>query len=287
MASSFWWKPLSKARWRTVLFVPGSNARAIEKARGLSCDAIILDLEDAVGPGAKDGARTAIREAVGARAFGPRPTLVRINAPGSEAGAGDIMAAIGADAILLPKVTGAADLAAARLLAGPTPLWAMIETPAALLALNAIAAEAAGLVLGANDLLKAMGGRHRPDRANLLSAMALTVTAARVHGRIALDSVHNDIADRDGFAAACALGRDFGFDGKTLIHPDQILPARRAFAPAPDETARARRLLEAFARPENRDKGAIAFEGGMVERLDAENAQRVLDQGGLEEEDAG
>jgi citrate lyase subunit beta/citryl-CoA lyase len=258
--------------------VPGSNLRAIEKARTLACDAVILDLEDAVGPGAKDVARAAARQAIAARAFGTRPTVVRINAPSSDAGAGDIRAAAGADAILLPKVEGAADLAAARLLAGKTPLWAMIETPAALLSVAAIAAEAACLVLGANDLVKAMGGRQRPDRANLHTAMALTVTAARAHGRIALDSVHNVVADREGFAAACALARDFGFAGKTLIHPDQIEPARRAFAPAAEELARARRLLEAFARPENRDRGAFAFEGGMVERLDVETAERLLEE---------
>jgi citrate lyase subunit beta/citryl-CoA lyase len=265
-------------RLRATLFVPGSNARAMEKARTLSCDAVILDLEDAVGDGAKQTARAAVHDAVAARAFGARPTVVRINAPGSEAGAEDIRAASGADAILVPKVTGAADLAAARLLAGRTPLWAMIETPAAVLGLNAIAAEATCLVLGANDLLKALGARHRPDRANLQAAMALTVTAARAHGRIALDSVHNDLADTEGFLAACAQGRDFGFDGKTVIHPGQIAPAQRAFAPSPEETARARRLLDAFALPANRDKGAIAFEGRMVERLDAEIAQRLLDE---------
>jgi citrate lyase beta subunit len=220
-----------------------------------------------------------MREAVQARAFGPRPTVVRINPASSEAGADDIRAAIGADAILLPKVSGAADLAAARLLAGATPLWAMIETPASVLALGAIAAQAACLVLGANDLLKEMGGRHRSDRANLHAAMALLVTAARAHGRLALDSVHNDIADRHGFDAACAMARDFGFDGKTLIHPDQIAPAARAFAPSPEELSQARRLLDAFARPENHDKGVIAFEGRMVEKLDAGIAQRLLDEG--------
>jgi citrate lyase subunit beta/citryl-CoA lyase len=270
---------LSKqARLRAVLFVPGDNARAIEKARTLACDAVILDLEDAVGPIAKDAARAAVRQAVAARAFGARPTVVRINAANSEEGVADIRAAAGADAILLPKVAEAADLAAARLLTGGTPLWAMIETPAAVLALDQIAAGAACLVLGANDLLKAMGGRHRPDRANLHAAMALTVTAARKHGRIALDSVHNDISDSEGFVAACAQGRDFGFDGKTLIHPDQIVPARAAFAPSPDELARARRLLAQSALVENRDKGAFAFEGGMAERLDVEIARRLLDE---------
>jgi citrate lyase subunit beta/citryl-CoA lyase len=258
--------------------VPGNNARAIEKVRILSCDAVILDLEDAVGPQGKAAARDAVREAVAARAFGARPTLVRINPPSSEAGPEDIKAAIGADAILVPKVTGSADLAVARLLAAKTPLWAMIETTASVLSLDQIAEHAAGLVLGANDLVKEMGGRQRPDRANLHAAMALTVTAARKHGRIALDSVHNDIADGEGFALACAMARDFGFDGKSLIHPDQIAPAARAFAPSPEELARARRLLAAFALPENREKGAFPFEGGMAERLDAEMAQRLLDE---------
>jgi citrate lyase subunit beta/citryl-CoA lyase len=258
--------------------VPGSNVRAIEKARSLSCDAVILDLEDAVGPGAKSAARAGAQAAVAARAFGARPTIVRINALHGDDGAEDIRAAAAADAILLPKVESTADLAAARLLAGATPLWAMIETPAAVLGLERIAADAAGLVLGANDLLKAMGGRHRPDRANLQAAMALMVMAARKHGRIALDSVHNDIADKDGFAAACLLARDFGFDGKTLIHPDQIAPARAAFAPSAEEKARALRLLAEFGRPENQGRGAIAFEGGMAERLDAEIALRLLDE---------
>ena len=233
-----------------------------------------------MGEAAKTAARAAVRDAVAARAFGARPTIVRINAPHSDAGAEDIRAAAGSDALLVPKVAGAADLAAARLVAGRAPLWAMIETPAAVLALSAIAAEASCLVLGANDLIKEMGGRHRPDRANLQPAMALIVTAARAHGRIALDSVHNDIADKEGFAAACAQARDFGFDGKTLIHPDQIAPAARAFSPSPDEAARARRLLEAFARPENRNKGVIAFEGRMVERLDAEMARQLLEETG-------
>jgi citrate lyase beta subunit len=257
--------------------VPASNGRALEKARMLACDAIILDLEDAVGGGEKTLARVAVAEALAARAFGARPTIVRINALTSPFGVDDLKAARGADAILLPKVESDADLAAARLLTAQ-PLWAMIETPAAVLALGAIAPRTEALVLGANDLLKEMGGRHRGDRANLHFAMSAVVTAARAHGALALDSVHNDIADIGGFESACALGRDFGFDGKTLIHPAQIEPARAAFAPSPDEVAQARRLLAAFALPENRDKGVIAFEGRMVERLHAQMAQAILDE---------
>ena len=258
--------------------MPGSNARAIEKARGLDCDAVILDLEDAVGESEKIQARAAVAEAVAARAFGVRPTIVRINALTSAWGADDLKAVRGADAILLPKVDSVADLAAARLLAPALPLWAMIETPAAVLNMPQIARDAAALVLGANDLLKDMGARHVAGRVNLHYAMAALVTAARAHGAMALDSVHNDIADIAGFQSACTLARDFGFDGKTLIHPAQIAPARAAFAPSPDDVARARRLLAAFELPENRGRGVIAFEGRMVERLDADMAQAVLDE---------
>ena len=237
---------------------------------------MILDLEDAVGDAEKNSARAAVAQAIAASAFAPRLTVVRINALTSLHGADDLKAARGADAILLPKVESAADLAAARLLTRQ-PLWAMIETPAAVLNLPAIARESAALVLGANDLLKDMGARHRADRANLHHAMSALVTAARAHGALALDAVHNDMADMAGFESACVMARDFGFDGKTLIHPAQIAPARAAFAPTADEVDRARRLVAAFALPENRDKGVIAFEGRMVERLDAQIAQGLLD----------
>jgi citrate lyase subunit beta / citryl-CoA lyase len=254
----------------------------MEKARALDCDAVILDLEDAVAPQEKAAARQAVAQAVRERAFTGRVTVVRINALTSDEGVADIKATAGADAILLPKMEGAADLVAARLLADPnndkaTPLWAMIETPRAVLALNDIAPGADALVLGANDLLMAIGGRHAAGRVNLHFAMGALVTAARANGALALDSVHNDIADAAGFAAACALGRDFGFDGKTLIHPSQIGACRAAFAPSPDEIAEATALLAEFDKPENRGRGAIAFRGRMVERLHAETARRLLD----------
>ncbi len=231
-----------------------------------------------MGAGEKEVARAAAADAIRARAFGQRTTVVRINALTSAWSVDDLKAARGADAILLPKVDSVADLAAARLLGGTTPLWAMIETPAAVLALPAIAQGAAALVLGANDLLKDMGARHVAGRANLTYAMSAIVTAARAHGALALDSVHNDISDIAGFESACTLARDFGFDGKTLIHPAQIAPARTAFAPSPDDVERARRLLAAFELPENRGRGVIAFEGRKVERLDAQMAQAVLDE---------
>jgi citrate lyase beta subunit len=237
-------------------------------------------LEDAVGPAEKTAARDGVRALVSARAFGGRFTVVRINTLTGEWGVDDVKAAAGADAILLPKVESEADLAAARLLAPKVPLWAMIETPKAVLALDRIAGGGAqALVLGANDLLKAMGARHVVGRANLHFAMAGLVTAARARGLIALDSVHNDIADTAGFAATCSMARDFGFDGKTLIHPSQIAACRAAFAPSAEEITRARALLAAFDKAENRDKGAIAFEGAMVERLDAEIARRLLEDG--------
>ncbi len=248
----------------------------MEKARALDCDAVILDLEDAVGPGEKTAARQAVARAVGERAYGVRVTVVRINTLTSEHGVADLKAAAQADAILLPKVESAADLAAARLLGGPVPLWAMIETPRAVLQVAEIAQGTAALVLGANDLVKEMGGRHRPDRLNLRYVMTALVTAARAHGCLALDAGHDDIADQDGLAAACAVARDFGFDGKTLIHPSQIETARAAFAPSATEIAEAKALLAEFDKPENRDRGVIAFRGRMVERLHAEMARRLL-----------
>jgi citrate lyase subunit beta/citryl-CoA lyase len=278
MANSCWSKALSKQRIRSALFVPASNARALEKARILDCDAVILDLEDAVGEAEKIQARAVAAQAVAARAFGARFTVVRINALTSAWGADDLKASRGADAVLLPKVDSVADLAAARLLAPATRFWAMIETPAAVLALPQIAREVAVLVLGANDLLKDMGARPRGDRVNLHYAMTALVTAARAHGALALDAVHNDIADIAGFETACAMARDFGFDGKSLIHPAQIAPCAAAFAPTAEELEQARRLLAAFALPENRDKGVIAFEGQMVERLHADMAQRLWDE---------
>jgi len=278
MANSCWSKALSKRRIRTALFVPASNARAMAKARELACDAVILDLEDAVGEGEKETARAAAAQAIAAHAFAGRITVVRINALTSGFGADDLKAVRGADAIILPKVGSAADLAAARLLSPVTTFWAMIESPAAVLAVAEIARECAALVLGSNDLLKDMGARHRGDRGNLAYAMSALVTAARAHGALALDAVHNDIADMAGFERACGQARDFGFDGKCLIHPGQIDVARAAFAPSPEELARARRLLEAFDLPQNRDKGVIAFEGSMVERLDAQMAQAMLDE---------
>ena len=244
----------------------------LEKAQVLPCDVVVLDLEDAVAPEMKDAARTQVCAAIGN--YGGRETVVRINPLSSPEGKADLEAAQEArpDAILLPKVEGAADIAAAR---GDISVWAMIETPKAVLNLAGIAASgAACLLLGTNDLLKSMRGQALPDRRNLWTVLTETVVAARAHGLSVIDGTYNNIRDEEGLAQACAQGRAFGFDGKTLIHPSQIEAANRIFAPSPDELAEARRVLDAFAQ--NPGKGVLALDGRMIERLHAEEAQRLL-----------
>jgi citrate lyase subunit beta/citryl-CoA lyase len=271
---------------RSVLYMPGSNARALEKARTLPADALILDLEDAVAPEAKAHAREQVCAAVRA-GFGKREVIVRINALSSAWGDDDLLAvaAAGPDGILLPKVTAAHDIHRVEQHLAYTQqphriaLWAMIETPAAVLDLHRIAGadgQLAGLVLGSNDLIKEMGGRHTKDRANLLFVLGHIVLAARAHGLAVIDGVHNDLGDADGFAFACYQAKSFGFDGKTLIHPSQIAPCNAAFAPSPTDIAAAEKIVAAFAQPENQGKGAIAVDGHMVERLHEVAARKVL-----------
>ena len=253
---------------RSALYVPADNLRALDKARSLDADVIILDLEDAVAPQAKAAARANAIAASGS--FGQ--TVIRVNARGSLWHDEDMAAALLArpDAIALPKVNSAADLVPSDGIA----LWAMIETPAAVINLHEIAHGVQGLVLGGNDLLKEMGARHMPGRANLHHVMSQMVLMARAHHIVALDGVHNRLDEPDGFAAACRQSRDFGFDGKTLIHPGQIAACHAAFAPSPDEVEAARRVLSAFA--DNPGKGAIRVDGRMVEALDAEIAVALL-----------
>ena len=268
---------------RSVLYMPGSNARALEKARTLPADALILDLEDAVAPDAKEQARIQVGEAVRARAFGSREVVIRINALSTEWGNADLTAATESrpDAILLPKVSRADDLrqADARISGRGIALWAMIETPLAILNIASIA-NAGGVlacfVMGTNDLVKEMRGQHTPRRENLAPALALAVTAARANGLAIIDGVYNDIADLDGFRAACFQARAFGFDGKTLIHPSQLAICNEVFAPSRDEVEAARKIIAAFKRPENSGKGAIALDGRMVERLHAESARGTV-----------
>jgi citrate lyase subunit beta / citryl-CoA lyase len=268
---------------RSVLYMPGSNPRALEKARSLPADALILDLEDAVAPDAKDLARSQVCEAVKAKGFGKREVAIRINGLSTAWGRADLDAAVEAapDAILVPKVSTAGDLDAidSRIEGRPIALWAMMETPLAILK----AAEIAGaggkltcLVMGTNDLIKEFHGVHTPDRQNLSAALGICVAAARAYGLAIIDGVYNDIANADGFLETCKQARAFGFDGKTVIHPSQLEPCNGVFAPSPDDVAAARKIIAAFDLPENKDKGAIALDGRMVELLHAEIARDTV-----------
>ena len=266
---------------RSVLYMPGSNARALEKARDIPADALILDLEDAVAPDAKDVARQQVVDAVSAKGFGKREVIVRVNAPSTSWGGADItaVAAVRPDAILIPKVSEPSDLLRVAERAPGVALWAMIETPLAILNIAALAAAGRGLacfVMGTNDLVKEMRGEHMKDRANLAASLGLSVMAARAHGLAVIDGVFNDIQDGDGFAAQCRQARAFGFDGKTLIHPSQVGPCNDIFAPSADEIAAARKIIAAFELPQNKDKGAIKLDGRMVEILHADIARRTV-----------
>jgi citrate lyase subunit beta/citryl-CoA lyase len=276
---------------RSVLYMPGSNARAIEKARSLSADALILDLEDAVAPDAKAAARQQVCEAVRAGGFGRREIFVRINAPDTPWGSDDLAAATAAapDVILLPKVSAPEDLAAitAKLGALRTDpkirIWAMMETPLAMLNAKDIAAAAreastrlSGFVMGTNDLAKDTRAKILPGRAPMLPWLMTCIAAARSFGLDIVDGVYNDIGDAPGFARECAEARDLGFDGKTLIHPSQIEPCNAAFSPTEEEVANARKIIAAFELPENSGKGVVRIDGRMVERLHAEMARRTV-----------
>ncbi len=272
---------------RSVLYMPGSNARAMEKARTLHADGLILDLEDAVAPESKDLARKQVTEAVAAGGFGYREVIIRINGLGTPWGHADMEAAAKAkpDAILIPKINDADEVQLASALAaqhGAPPdvaIWAMIETPDAIFNARNIA-RAGGrlqcLVMGTNDLVKEMNGLHTPGREGLMASLTLSVLAARGAGIAILDGVYNDIQNAEGFDAVCAQGRAIGFDGKTLIHPSQVEPCNAAFAPSQAEVAAARKILAAFDLPENKGKGAISLDGRMVELLHAEIARRTV-----------
>ena len=266
---------------RSVLFLPASNARAIEKARGLDCDLAVLDLEDAVAPEMKAEARAAAVEAVKAGGF--RGAVgVRVNALGTEWGEADLEALLGLplDWIVAPKVEepGLIDAYDARM-DESVSLCAMIETPLALMHLNAIAAAGGplkALMLGVNDLAASLGTGPSKDREPLKPWLAATAAAARAHGIMAVDGVFNGLGDPDGLAAECAQGRLYGFDGKSLIHPNQIEPAHTAFSPTPEEIAQARAIVDAFAAPGADGQGAIRVAGAMVERLHLARAQALL-----------
>jgi (3S)-malyl-CoA thioesterase len=265
---------------RSLLYLPASNARALDKARGLPCDGIIFDLEDAVAPAAKPAARAAMAAALAEGGFAPRLRLVRINALDTSWGADDARAAasMDCDGVLLPKVNGPSDLDALAVLAPDRPLWAMMETPAAILNAAAITAhpQLAGLVLGTNDLLKDLGARNRPDRLALMHSLQTCVLAARAAGVPVIDGVYNAFLDNVGLAAECAQGRDLGMDGKTLIHPAQVAIANAAFAPSADEIDLARRQIAAFEAAEAAGQGVAVLDGRIVETLHVVAARRVL-----------
>ena len=265
---------------RSALYLPASNARAINKARTVACDVVILDLEDAVAPEAKTDARAAAVAAIREGGFGARELVVRVNALATPHGEADLeaLASVPPHAILIPKGCTHGDLTAVAARAPHVPLWAMIETPAAILHLASIAAAPglAALVMGTNDLAADLGCTPGPDRMPLHCAMALTVAAARAYGLTVLDGVFNAIEDDAGFAAEAAQGAAFGFDGKTLIHPRQIAACNAAFAPAPAALAEARAVIAAFADPANAGQGAIRLGKRMIERLHLAAAHRLL-----------
>lgn len=276
---------------RSALYMPGSNARALEKAREIAADILILDLEDAVAPESKAGAREQVCTAAKAGGYGRRELVIRTNGVETEWFDADLSAAVAArpDAILVPKVSSPETLhrIGARLtdLGAPQSIrvWAMIETPLAILNAESIAAAGgdpatrlACFVMGLNDLAKESRARFVPGRQTMLPWLATALLAARAHGLDILDAVYNDIKDEAGFAAECGQGRDLGFDGKTLIHPSQVDPANRTFAPDPAEVELARALIAAFEKPENAGKGAIQLDGRMVELLHAQMAKRTV-----------
>ncbi|MGC1301349.1 MAG: CoA ester lyase [Caulobacteraceae bacterium] len=279
--------PPSRRPRRSALYLPGSNARALEKSRTLACDVVILDLEDSVAAEAKETARAQVIAALGEGGFGRREVVVRINGLDTPWGDDDLEALSRAapDAVLVPKIADAGDLARynSRLDGAPEPtrLWAMVETCRSLFNLDAIAGMAAdtrlaALVVGGNDLCKEMGAAMTADRAPIQAALTLTVAAARAYGIAALDGVYNALEDPAGFEAECRQAAAFGFDGKTLIHPNQVAPCNHAFSPSPEQAAWARAVVEAFAAPENAARGAIRVQGQMVERLHLARAEQML-----------
>jgi citrate lyase subunit beta / citryl-CoA lyase len=272
---------------RTVLYLPGSNARALEKARTLPTDALILDLEDAVSPDAKATARDQVAAAVSAGGFGPREVLVRINAVDTPWFADDVaaVAAAAPDGVLVPKVSSADDVAGveATLESAGAPddllLWAMLETPRAILDAAEVAHASprlVGFVMGTNDLAKELRAAHVPGRAPLLPSLAWCLLAVRDAGKTIVDGVFNDLDDAEGFAAECRQAVELGFDGKTVIHPRQLEPCNAAFTPTDAEVARAREVIAAFEAARAEGRGVVTVDGKLVENLHVEQAQQAL-----------
>ena len=271
---------------RSVLYMPGSNARAMEKARTIPADALILDLEDAVAPDAKQVAREQVCAAMREGGFGKREMIVRVNALDTPWGLADLTAAaaVKPDAVLIPKVSSPAVLHQAEALldahgAHDTALWAMMETPLGILHAEAIAGATKRLavfIMGTNDIAKEVRAAHTPMRLPMITSLGLCLLAARAFGVGIIDGVYNDFKDEAGFAAICRQGLELGMDGKTLIHPSQVMPCNEIFSPSATEVDMARKIIAEFAKPENAGKGVVTVEGRMTELLHAEMAKRTV-----------
>ena len=268
--------------------MPGSNARALEKAKTLAADVLILDLEDAVAPDAKETARGQVVDAARAGGYAPREVVIRVNGLATPWGYADLeaVAGSGADAVLLPKVESADTVrqALAVLDAAGAPsdlaLWCMMETPRAMLRAEEIALASPRLgtfVMGTSDLAKELRAAHTPMRLPMITALGLCLLAARAGGLAILDGVHLDLRDEDGFEAACLQGRELGFDGKTLIHPKQIEAANRVFGPSAEAVAQARKIIEAHEAAARDGKGVVVVDGRLIENLHVAEAHRLLD----------
>ena len=272
---------MSHRPFRSVLYIPGSKERALEKAMGLATDAIIFDLEDAVAPDEKASARDLLVKVLASQDYGHRARIVRINGFDTEWGRADAAAFAGhpnVDAILVPKVSRSADLDAVAAVTGDKPLWAMMETALGMLNAAEIAGHARlqGMVMGTNDLAKELGSRFRADRLPMQAGLGLCLLAARAHGRVIVDGVYNAFKDGEGLRAECEQGRDMGFDGKTLIHPAQLEIANAGFAPADAEIDLARRQIAAFDSATAAGQGVAVVDGKIVENLHIVTAKAIL-----------
>ncbi|MEU5208945.1 CoA ester lyase [Streptomyces sp. NPDC020742] len=272
---------------RSVLYMPGANERALEKAKSLPADALILDLEDAVAPDAKADARKRVAAAAASGEYGYREVTIRVNGPGTEWHADDLRAAAeaGPDAVVVPKVDSpdtVREVERALEAAGApdrTAIWAMVETPRAMLDARAVAAASERLtvlVMGTNDLAKELHAEHVPGRAPLLTGLSLALLGAREAGKVILDGVYNDVKDAQGFEDECVQGRQFGFDGKTLIHPSQLEPCNRLFAPSAEQIERSRKIIDAFDEATREGRGVVTVDGRLIENLHVEDARRIL-----------
>ena len=266
--------------YRSVLYIPASKERALDKARGLAVDAIIFDLEDAVTPEEKDASRAVLAKAIADGGYGNRARIVRINGLDTSWGNADAEAVseMDVDAVLLPKVNSAADLDALAEITGDLPIWAMMETPRGMLRAAEIAAhpKLQGMVMGTNDLAKELQTRSRADREPMITALGLCLLAAKAEGLIIVDGVFNAYLDENGLEEECIQGRDMGFDGKTLIHPAQVDVTNRTFAPSEEEVDLARRQISAYEETHKSGQGVAVVDGRIVENLHVETAQKTL-----------